>query len=548
MTMLGGGGNPSAWWDVGGVRTAHDGSGEAAGIDTIGQGNDYVGVSVTTTVSPPADAWWAPVETISNSEGGFERVYQGSGLLLSWLLDLAPGESASFEVVPRRRDHRGSRRTDRLNARSRTLGPCYRERGDDPPGRAPGRQSRGSPRTARRGARFGRPDLDADLLAARLPDRFRTVAAGRAAPPRPRAGRRPPGEPEHDPRRLPATLGRRLRHEPPRRRHPCRRPPAAAPRRRGAGRRRLGDAPASGPCRLHRRRGRGRHVRGRLGTQAPRTARPRPVRRVHQRRRRLRCRAADRRIPGPHRSRRRAAGRPARATRSVPLRPRGHDDVPRRGGPGTRRRPRPGRGDGRRPGLRRARPRDRRPAARVAGRPHLRVGARHGQYPRDAQPRRHPRRGHRHGHPRRRGRPGRPGPDGRPHPHVARSDGRRSRGSPVATGADPGLGLRVRPVGPGTAAAGHRARRGGHVRSMGPAGPWRSPRPDAALPRPAPGPRSLRRRRHAAGRARRPARRRPRRHPTPVGPHERRPRTGCVPRSRPARSRPSGSSTRPATC
>ena len=49
-------------------------------------------------MSPPADAWWAPVETISNSEGGFERVYQGSGLLLHWLIDLAPGEAASFEV------------------------------------------------------------------------------------------------------------------------------------------------------------------------------------------------------------------------------------------------------------------------------------------------------------------------------------------------------------------------------------------------------------------------------------------------------------------
>ena len=97
-TMLGGGGNPSAWWEVEGVRTAHDGSGDAAAITTLAQGNDYVGVSVRTTVDPPADAWWAPVETISNSEGGFERVYQGSGLLLSWLLDLAPGESASFEV------------------------------------------------------------------------------------------------------------------------------------------------------------------------------------------------------------------------------------------------------------------------------------------------------------------------------------------------------------------------------------------------------------------------------------------------------------------
>jgi alpha-amylase len=96
--MLGGGGNPAAWWEVAGVRTGHDGSGEATGIESVAQGNDYIGLSVATTVSRPADAWWAPVETISNSEGGFERVYQGSGLLLSWPLDLPPGETAMFVV------------------------------------------------------------------------------------------------------------------------------------------------------------------------------------------------------------------------------------------------------------------------------------------------------------------------------------------------------------------------------------------------------------------------------------------------------------------
>ncbi|CAN5534281.1 hypothetical protein BH20CHL7_BH20CHL7_04420 [soil metagenome] len=91
-TMLGGGGNPSAWWDVDGTRTAHDGSGTATGILAIGQGNDHVGVAVTATFDEPTDAWWAPIETISNSESGFERVYQGSGLLLSWPLRLVPGE------------------------------------------------------------------------------------------------------------------------------------------------------------------------------------------------------------------------------------------------------------------------------------------------------------------------------------------------------------------------------------------------------------------------------------------------------------------------
>ncbi|MGZ9160318.1 MAG: alpha-amylase/4-alpha-glucanotransferase domain-containing protein [Candidatus Limnocylindrales bacterium] len=88
-TMLGGGGNPAAWWDVRGERTAHDRSGAGSDLSTISQGNDYIGISITTTTSA-ADVWWAPIDTVSNSENGFERVYQGAGLLLSWptLLDV----------------------------------------------------------------------------------------------------------------------------------------------------------------------------------------------------------------------------------------------------------------------------------------------------------------------------------------------------------------------------------------------------------------------------------------------------------------------------
>ena len=97
-TMLGGGGNPAAWWEVAGERSAHDAGGSASSITSIGQGNDHVGVSVTTTTGEPADAWWAPIETISNSESGFERVYQGSGLLLSWPVRLAAGEHWSRTV------------------------------------------------------------------------------------------------------------------------------------------------------------------------------------------------------------------------------------------------------------------------------------------------------------------------------------------------------------------------------------------------------------------------------------------------------------------
>ncbi len=97
-TMLGGGGNPSAWWEVAGTRSAHDATREAMAVERLAAGNDHVGVAVETSVAPAADAWIAPVETVSNSESGFERVYQGSGLLLSWPVRLEPGASTTVRI------------------------------------------------------------------------------------------------------------------------------------------------------------------------------------------------------------------------------------------------------------------------------------------------------------------------------------------------------------------------------------------------------------------------------------------------------------------
>ncbi len=108
LHLLGGGGNPSAWYDIGGSRSAHDGSGRAATVTGFGFGNDWVGVEVAASATPAADVWWSPIETVSNSEAGFERVYQGSGLLVSWPVTLAPGETRRFSLrqgVTVTRDH-----------------------------------------------------------------------------------------------------------------------------------------------------------------------------------------------------------------------------------------------------------------------------------------------------------------------------------------------------------------------------------------------------------------------------------------------------------
>jgi hypothetical protein len=109
ITMLGGGGNPDAWWEIAGTRTSHDAVGGAAGVERLAQGNGWLATQVDTTVSPAADAWYAPIETVSNSEAGFERVYQGSALLLSWPVSLAPGARWSATIT-----HRARVGTDRL--------------------------------------------------------------------------------------------------------------------------------------------------------------------------------------------------------------------------------------------------------------------------------------------------------------------------------------------------------------------------------------------------------------------------------------------------
>lgn len=98
LTFLGGGGNPAAFYEIGGQRVAHDSRGVQADTSRVASGNSYVGVELRTDISPPADAWWYPVETVSNSEGGFERTYQGSSLVFAWPVHLAPGEYCEVEV------------------------------------------------------------------------------------------------------------------------------------------------------------------------------------------------------------------------------------------------------------------------------------------------------------------------------------------------------------------------------------------------------------------------------------------------------------------
>ena len=55
--------------------------------------DEWLGGEVALSFTAPAEVAWAPVETVSLSESGFERIYQGSALLVAWPVRLAPGET-----------------------------------------------------------------------------------------------------------------------------------------------------------------------------------------------------------------------------------------------------------------------------------------------------------------------------------------------------------------------------------------------------------------------------------------------------------------------
>ncbi len=93
IDLLGGGHNPAAYYEPQpGERTTHDVPGELATASSIAFGNEFEGVRVAAVADPEARLTWYPVETVSNSEAGFERSYQGSCLLFRWPVSLRPGE------------------------------------------------------------------------------------------------------------------------------------------------------------------------------------------------------------------------------------------------------------------------------------------------------------------------------------------------------------------------------------------------------------------------------------------------------------------------
>lgn len=61
--------------------------GRRSDLSSITLVDEWIGLEVRLDWTPEAEIAWAPVETVSLSETGFERIYQGTALLLTWSID-----------------------------------------------------------------------------------------------------------------------------------------------------------------------------------------------------------------------------------------------------------------------------------------------------------------------------------------------------------------------------------------------------------------------------------------------------------------------------
>lgn len=101
INLTGGGGNPQAYYRWGSEEARHDTAGAVAAGTHLSMGNEYEGVDIAAEPEPPAEQEWYSVDTVSNSEAGFERMHQGSCLTQRWPLVLAAGESKTFSTIMR---------------------------------------------------------------------------------------------------------------------------------------------------------------------------------------------------------------------------------------------------------------------------------------------------------------------------------------------------------------------------------------------------------------------------------------------------------------
>ncbi len=95
-----GGNSPDRYYLVNGNNVGPlNSQGDEADVQTAALINEWDNFKINIKFSEKCQLWRSPIETVSMSEAGFERVYQASALLPHWKLNLSPGESLELELL-----------------------------------------------------------------------------------------------------------------------------------------------------------------------------------------------------------------------------------------------------------------------------------------------------------------------------------------------------------------------------------------------------------------------------------------------------------------
>jgi len=100
INLLGGGHNELAYYQIPGLAMEDrlDSYGELEGVAQVILGNRGLSIEIEAKITPKIKLWRFPVETISNSEAGIERLYQASCLVFLLPFSLAPDEAISLRL------------------------------------------------------------------------------------------------------------------------------------------------------------------------------------------------------------------------------------------------------------------------------------------------------------------------------------------------------------------------------------------------------------------------------------------------------------------
>lgn len=92
---------PERYYEIDGARPENPwmGSwGESSGVEEVVLKNEAIGIFIRLRFDLPAKLWRFPIYTVSQSESGFEKVYQGSSLFPHWDLSLGPREKWNLRM------------------------------------------------------------------------------------------------------------------------------------------------------------------------------------------------------------------------------------------------------------------------------------------------------------------------------------------------------------------------------------------------------------------------------------------------------------------